>query len=144
MQKVGQMTAKPLFAGLAVLAVAVLVALPLVTRVSAQGGGGGGAVDITGEWAGIFNEDQPERVAGPELGDYLGLPINEAARLHADSWDASRLTLPEHQCKPHPSDYAPRGPANLRIWKEIDAPSQQLIAYHTHISWQAPERTIWM
>ena len=101
-------------------------------------------MDLTGEWAPRFHEDQPERIPGPEIGDYLGIPINEAARLHADSWDASILTLPEHQCKPHPSDYSPRGPANLRIWKEIDTASQQLIAYHTHISWQAPERTIWM
>ena len=101
-------------------------------------------VDLSGEWAPRFHEDQPERIPGPEIGDYLGLPINEAARLHGDSWDASLLTLPEHQCKPHPSDYSPRGPANLRIWKEIDTPSQQLIAYHTHISWQAPERTIYM
>jgi cyclase len=100
--------------------------------------------DLTGEWAPKFHEDQPERIPGPEIGDYLGLPINAAARLHADSWDASILTLPEHQCKPHPSDYSPRGPANLRIWKEIDAPTQQLVAYRTHISWQAPERTIWM
>ena len=100
--------------------------------------------DLTGEWSPRFHEDQPERIPGPEIGDYLGLPINDAARLHADSWDASILTLPEHQCKPHPSDYSPRGPANLRIWKEIDTPSQQLVAYHTHISWQAPERTIWM
>ena len=36
------------------------------------------------------------------------------------------------------------GPANLRIWKEVDRDTQKLIAYHTHISWQAPERTIWM
>ena len=100
--------------------------------------------DLTGEWAPRFHEDQPERIPGPEIGDYLGLPINDAARLHADSWDAAILTLPEHQCKPHPSDYSPRGPANLRIWKEVDTPTQQLIAYHTHISWQAPERTIWM
>jgi hypothetical protein len=101
-------------------------------------------MDLAGEWAPRFHEDQPERIPGPEIGDYLGIPINDAARLHADSWDASLLTLPEHQCKPHPSDYSPRGPANLRIWKEVDTPSQQLIAYHTHISWQAPERTIWM
>ena len=39
---------------------------------------------------------------------------------------------------------ASRGPANLRIWKEVDTDTQQIIAYHTHISWQAPERTIWM
>ncbi len=101
-------------------------------------------LDPSGEWAPRFHEDQPERIPGPEIGDYLGLPINDAARLRADVWDASLLTLPEHQCKPHPSDYAWRGPANLRIWKEVDRETQKLIAYHTHISWQAPERTIWM
>jgi len=101
-------------------------------------------VDMVGEWAPRFHEDQPERIPGPDIGDYLGLPINDAARMRGDSWDASLLTLPEHQCKPHPSDYSPRGPANLRIWKEVDTPTQQTIAYHTHISWQAPERTIWM
>ncbi len=101
-------------------------------------------VDLAGEWAPRFHEDQPERIPGPEIGDYLGLPITEAARLRADSWDASLLTLPEHQCKPHPADYGPRGPANLRLWKEVDRDTQQTIAWHTHISWQAPERTIWM
>jgi hypothetical protein len=101
-------------------------------------------IDPTGEWAPQFHEDQPERIPGPEIGDYAGLPINNAARLRGDAWDASLLTVPEHQCKPHPSDYSPRGPANLRITKEIDRDTQQLIAYHTHISWEAPERTIWM
>jgi hypothetical protein len=101
-------------------------------------------IDLSGEWAPRFHEDQPERIPGPEIGDYLGLPINAAARLHADSWDASLLTLPEQQCKPHPADYSPRGPANLRLWKEIDTASQQVVAWHTHISWQAPERTIYM
>jgi hypothetical protein len=101
-------------------------------------------VDPSGEWAPRFHEDQPERIPGPDIGDYLGLPINDAARMRGDSWDASLLTLPEHQCKPHPADYGPRGPANLRIWKEVDTASQKLVAYHTHISWQAPERTIYM
>ena len=78
-------------------------------------------VDLSGEWAPRFHEDQPERIPGPDIGDYLGLPINDAARQHGDAWDASILTLPEHQCKPHPADYSPRGPANLRIWREIDA-----------------------
>jgi len=101
-------------------------------------------IDLSGEWAPRFHEDQPERIPGPEIGNYLGLPINDAARARADAWDASLLTLPEHQCKPHPADYSTRGPANLRIWKEVDTASQQTIAYHTHISWQAPERTIYM
>ncbi len=100
--------------------------------------------DPSGEWAPRFHEDQLERIPGPEIGDYLGLPITDASRLRADSWDASLLTLPEHQCKPHPADYGPRGPANLRIWEEIDTATQNLVAFHTHISWQAPERTIYM
>jgi glyoxylase-like metal-dependent hydrolase (beta-lactamase superfamily II) len=105
---------------------------------------GFGQIDLTGEWNPRFYEDQPERIPGPEIGDYLGLPITDAARMRGDIWDASLLTMPEHQCKPHPSDYGIRGPANLRIWKEVDHDSQQVVAYHTHISWMAPERTIWM
>ena len=132
---------KPLVAALATLAVAVMVALPFMARVSAQGGGGGGSLDISGEWAGLFQEEQPERVAGPELGDYTGLPINDAARLHADTWSASRLTLPEEQCMPHPATYALRGPMNIRIWKEVDPITQDVIAIRTHGSWMAPERT---
>src|ERR1043165_4270131 len=77
-------------------------------------------VDFSGEWAPRFYEDQPERVPGPELGDYLGLPINAAARMRADTWDASLLTLPEWQCRPHSADYIWRGPSNLTISKEID------------------------
>lgn len=101
-------------------------------------------IDLSGEWAAVFHEDSDERRPGPEMVEYQGIPINEAARRRALSWSPSLLTLPEHQCKPHPSDYGSRGPSNMRIWKEIDSESQQLIAYHTRIRWQAPERTIWM
>jgi glyoxylase-like metal-dependent hydrolase (beta-lactamase superfamily II) len=103
-----------------------------------------GQYDLTGEWGARYHEDQLERMPGPELGDYLGLPITDAARLRADSWDASIATLPEWQCRPHPADYGTRGPANLRIWKDVDNQTQQVIAYHTHVQWQAQERTIWM
>jgi hypothetical protein len=100
--------------------------------------------DPSGEWENRFHEDEPERVPGPEIGDYLGLPINDAARLRGDTWVATLLELPENQCRPHPSDYAWRGPALLRIWKEVDPQPQKLVAYHTHISWQSPEQTIYM
>ena len=87
-------------------------------------------VDFSGEWAPRLWEDQPERVPGPELGDYLGIPINEAARLRAESWDASIQTLPEWQCRPHSADYIWRGPSNLRISKEIDPVSRETTAFH--------------
>ena len=101
-------------------------------------------VDLSGEWGARFHEDFHERIPGPDIGDYLGLPINDAARLRADSWDASLHTLPEWQCRPHPADYGSRGPADLRISKEVDTATQQLIAYHFHVQWQAQERTVWM
>jgi hypothetical protein len=116
------------------LLLALTVLCPLV---SAQ-------TDPTGEWDNRFHEDEPERIPGPGIGDYLGIPINDAARLRADTWTATLLELPENQCRPHPSDYSWRGPALLRIWKDIDPATQDVIAYHTHISWQAPEQTIWM
>lgn len=67
-----------------------------------------------------MHEDMEERIPGPFVGDYAGLPVNDAARLRADSWQPSLLTLQEHQCKPHPSTYGFRGVGNLYIWQELD------------------------
>lgn len=101
-------------------------------------------VDFTGEWAGRTHEDQPHRGGGADVGDYTGLPINDAARLKADSWDASILSLPEKQCLPHPAAYVDRGPMDMRVVKIVDPVTQQLIAFHRRGSWMEPERTIWL
>jgi hypothetical protein len=119
-------------AGLIVLAMAVCAG-----PASAQ-------IDLSGVWAPIFHEDQPERIPGPDIGDYAGLPITEAARIRALAWDASLLTLPEHQCKPHPSTYGFRGVGNLRMWPDQDPATQQIIKINTHIQWQEQHRDIWM
>lgn len=101
-------------------------------------------VDLAGGWGQRFHEDLPERGAGPEIGDYLGLPINDAARLRADSWDAGKWTMPERQCEPHPADYAPRGPASMRISSTVDPVSQDVTSWHTTMMWMLPQRTIYM
>ena len=101
----------------------LFAAVFIATPASAQ-------VDFSGEWAPRFWEDQPERVPGPELGDYLGIPVNDAARMRADTWDASIQTLPEWQCRPHSADYIWRGPSNLRISKEVDPVSREITAFH--------------
>jgi hypothetical protein len=100
--------------------------------------------DPSGEWGPRFDEDFFERIPGPEIGDYLGIPINAAARLRGDSWDATLVELPENQCRAHGSDYGWRGPSNLSIWKEVDKATQKVIAYHTHLSAYGAEQTIWM
>src|SRR5262249_15908594 len=104
-----------------------------------------GEVNLSGVWdnLGILHEDWPDRLFGPELGDYTGVPLTEEARLRADTWDASLITLPEYQCRVHPSDYVPSF-AGMRIWEERDKDSQQLIAIHTHHFAWGTERTIWM
>ena len=99
---------------------------------------------LDGEWSPQYHEDQPERIPGPDLVDYLGLPINDAARLRAESWDASRLILPEEQCRVHISPYIYRGPLDLRIWQEKDPETQQVIAIKNYISTWSQFRTIWM
>jgi len=101
-------------------------------------------VDLSGAWGQRFHEDAPERGAGPEIGDYLGLPINDAARLRADSWSASKWTMLERQCEPHPADYAPRGPASMRIVSTVDPVSQDVVSWHTTMMWMLPQRTIYM
>jgi cyclase len=101
-------------------------------------------VDLSGEWSGRYHEDQEHRIPGPELGDYLGLPINDAARLKADSWDASILSLREHQAKPHPSTYSLRGPANIRITKVFDPVTQETIGYEIFGTFGQATRTIWL
>jgi hypothetical protein len=101
-------------------------------------------IDLSGVWGPIFHEDQVERIPGPDAGDYAGLPINSAARMRADAWDASLLTLPEHQCKPHPSTYGFRGVGNLRISNDVDDRTERVIKIKTHIQWQEQEREIWM
>src|SRR5580693_90470 len=101
-------------------------------------------VDLSGNWAPVIHEDQPERIPGPELVNYLGLPITDGAREWALSWDASRLTVPEHQCQVHVVPYIYRGPLNLRIWEEKEPQSQRLVAIKQYISTYEQTRTIWM
>ena len=54
-------------------------------------------VNLSGVWdnLGILHEDWPDRLFGPELGDYTGVPLTDEARLRAEAWDASLITLPE-------------------------------------------------
>jgi hypothetical protein len=102
-------------------------------------------VDFTGEWAPLYHEDGPERGPGPELADYTEFPINDAARMRADSYDADRISVvQEYQCRPHGADYALRGLGQVRIWRDIDQATQRTSAFHLHfLAWDS-ERTIYL
>ena len=106
-------------------------------------------IEVAGEWdqpgGGIFGfqEEFLDRGGGPDLGDYVGLPINDALRYKASLYSPSWLTVPERQCLPHPSTYAYRSPGGLSIVKEYDPVTQRLVAYHVYGSYGLA-RTIWM
>ncbi len=101
--------------------------------------------DFVGAWAPLYHEDLPDRIPGPELGDYTGIPINDAARLRADSYDADRISVvSEYECRPHGGDYSMRGLANMRIDPIIDPATQRLIGLHTIMGFQQMERRIWL
>ena len=102
-------------------------------------------VDFTGVWNPRLNdEDNPERLAGPSLVEYVGLPINDQARQWGLSYKSSRLSLPEHQCQAHVVAYIHRGPLQLRMWEERDSVTHQLIAIHEYVNTYEQKRTIWM
>ena len=50
-----------------------------------------------------------------QLGDYTGLPLNEAGWRKAQSWDEAVVATHERQCIPHVANYALRGPATIRF-----------------------------
>jgi hypothetical protein len=128
---------RPVSSGRAVLPLVIALALSCVTPPAHA------MSDLVGEWAARQHEDAPERGDGPDIGEYQGLPINEAARAHGQAWSPSIWTVPEHQCIPHPADYGPNF-TGARIWKDVDPVTQGVVAYHTNIGWMNPVRTIWM
>src|SRR5262245_21727781 len=89
-------------------------------------------IDLSGEWSNLMHEDVNHRQS-VEIGDYTGLPINEAARFKAESWDESVLATHERQCIPHVVTYAMRGqPGNIRIGKMDDPDTGEIMAYTVH------------
>lgn len=108
----------------------------LISEVVAQ-------VDIVGPWGTRIHEDRPDRRMGPEVGDYGGLPITDAARFQADNWTASKWSVLEHQCEPHPADYGPSF-SSMLIYRDMNEDIWQTRAYKLVMGWMNPIRTIWM
>ena len=104
-------------------------------------------LDLTGVWnprLGMSDEDNPERLAGPSLVEFLGIPNNDQARQWGLAYKSSRLSLPEHECQVHVVEYIHRGPMQMRIWEERDDVDHHLIAIHEYISTYEQNRIIWM
>ncbi|MGE0445405.1 MAG: hypothetical protein AB7P99_09260 [Vicinamibacterales bacterium] len=127
---------------LAVLALAAPAAAQTPTRAI------GPVIDILGMWNGSPGtlEEQPLRGdPGVEVGEFVGMPINEAARSHANSWQPTWASLPEWQNRPHPITYSMRAPSgNFRMTAEVDPVYQNIIAYKVDGLFGRADRIIYM
>ena len=84
----------------------------LVTAAAAAWAAGTGhaqnvTTDFSGEWTVVRSQDNTEN---PWVGDFFGLPLNADGLARSETWDASLLSLPEYQCRPHGWAYIYRGP----------------------------------
>jgi hypothetical protein len=98
-------------------------------------------IDISGVWVSSQENYRPRGNAG--IGDYTGLPLNDAGRLRADTWDASVLSQRERQAQPHNTQYYQFRSA-ARIEKVLDPNTKQLVAYNLCCEFGNADRTIWL
>ncbi len=86
-------------------------------------------VDLSGNWASRHHQDWQDRAPGPDVVDYLGLPLNAEGRAKALSYTASVLSLPERQCLYYTPTYLVIGPAPFRMWEESDPITGRTLAW---------------
>jgi hypothetical protein len=101
-------------------------------------------IDLAGHWVARQHEDWQERGPGPEIVDYLGLPINEDARARALAYTPSALSLPERQCLYYAPHYNAIGPFGLEIWADTDMDTGRIIAWNIGAFIDKAINTIWM
>ena len=101
-------------------------------------------VDLTGIWANRGHMDWLDHGRGPDLVDYSGIPINDAARVKALSYTAALQAEQERQCEYYTPAYVVFGPFGLNIWNEVDPTTAKVVAWKMGAWVDKDITTIWM
>jgi hypothetical protein len=72
-------------------------------------------IDLTGYWVSIVTEDWRWRMVTPPKGDYSSVPLNEAGRQMADTWDPAKDEADGEACRPYGAAAVMRIPGRLHI-----------------------------
>jgi hypothetical protein len=98
-------------------------------------------VDLSGLWTPL-----PRNQDGSGMtGDAAGLPLSAEGQWRAQSWSPEDFDVAEWVCRPHSFDYGLEGGlSRMRVWSEVDQPTQRVIAWHAHANQEEQETTIWM
>ena len=99
-------------------------------------------IDISGDW--FTGGNMGESNAFVMLVEYGGIPLSEAGRLYALTWDSSRMTLRQQQCAQYDPTRLLHGGGNLRFWEERDPYTQRLISIKLYGQITEGTRTVWM
>ena len=75
---------------------------------------------MTGYWVAVVTEDWMFRMVTPPKGQYLGVPLNAAARRVADAWDPAKDEAAGEQCKSYGAAAVMRVPGRLHITWDND------------------------
>jgi len=99
--------------------------------------------DFSGSWRPNQLVTDSQTAAG-DLVDYGGIPLNDAARIYALSWPASRQTVKQQQCMGYVPPYFWYAPGSYRIWEERDPFTQRLVAMRFYGQIAQGDRTVYM
>ncbi|HLK51432.1 MAG TPA: hypothetical protein VKT49_25000 [Bryobacteraceae bacterium] len=112
--------------------------------------------DLTGYWVSVVTEDWKYRMVNANKGDYAGLPLTDAARRAADSWDPATDPDPVEDCRNYGAPNIMRQPGRIHItWQddqtlklETDAGSQTRVfsfesSQRAGGGWQGVSRAAW-
>ena len=98
-------------------------------------------VDLTGLWRPLARNQDGSGMTG----DSAGVPASSGGQWRAQYWSPDDFDVAEFVCRPHAFDYSLEGPLSaMRLWADVDRPTQQIIAYQGHINMEEQEMTIWM
>ena len=121
----------------------LLAAMLMSAAASGQDSEQRSGLDLSGNWSNLVHQE-PLRTASGMLTEYGGIPINEAGRLSALAWDASRMTVRQQQCAAYVTPYLMFTGGSQRFWQERDPHTQRLIAIKMYGQITEGNRTIWM
>jgi len=94
-------------------------------------------VGLSGMWSPRQYND------GRDIGDYTGIPLNEAGLLRAETFSPEQVDLPENVCRPHPIDLGFRvAPSQLQITEDADPITKRVISYRFRTPWA--DQVVWM
>lgn len=127
---------------LRIAVVLLVLAVPASRPVSVQENS---PIDLTGTWRWLPYEDERDRTPGAYPGDYRGLPLNDAARMRADTYDEEwNATSQLLQCRPRGPSYQAKGLDPMRIDQVVDPVTRQLVALRIVYEKTPGDRMIWL